>query len=346
MTEEVQTKDFEDVLYIKEKFESVKKEIEKVIVGQDEMIEAIIIALFSDGHILLEGYPGLGKTITIKTLSRAIDAKFQRVQFTPDLIPGDITGYELCDPETRKSTVQKGPIFTNLLLADEINRAPAKVQSALLESMQEKQVTIGRETFKLEKLFTVLATQNPIEISGTYLLPEAEVDRFMFKLRVTYPSYTEEREITERQISDREPELNVVLHPDEVISLRHFITEKIPLHKESEILKYSTRIVRATRPACAVRQHADRPNSDGDEYISNMVMYGASPRASIYLAKAARVCAFLSGSKIILPEHIHKMAYPVLRHRIILTHEAESQGIDPDDIVDAVLEKVPILEAD
>ena len=277
----------------------------------------------------------MGKTITVKTLSRAIDAKFQRIQFTPDLIPGDITGYELCDPETRKSTVQKGPIFTNLLLADEINRAPAKVQSALLESMQEKQVTIGRETFKLEKLFTVLATQNPIEISGTYLLPEAEVDRFMFKLRVTYPSYTEEREITERQVSDKEPELDVVLRPDEIISLRHFITEKIPLHKESEILKYSTRIVRETRP-----------NSDGDEYISNMVMYGASPRASIYLAKAARVCAFLSGNKIILPEHIHKMAYPVLRHRIILTHEAESQGIDPDDIIDTILKKVPILEAD
>ena len=335
MIEDIQTENFEDVQYIKEKFESVKKEIEKVIVGQDEMIEAIIIALFADGHILLEGYPGLGKTITVKTLSRAIDAKFQRIQFTPDLIPGDITGYELCDPETRKSTVQKGPIFTNLLLADEINRAPAKVQSALLESMQEKQVTIGRETFKLEKLFTVLATQNPIEISGTYLLPEAEVDRFMFKLRVDYPSYAEEREITERQVSDKEPGLDVVLRPDEIISLRHFITEKIPLHKESEILKYSTRIVRETRP-----------NGDGGEYISNMVMYGASPRASIYLAKAARVCAFLSGSKIILPEHIHKMAYPVLRHRIILTHEAESQGIDPDDIIDTILKKTPILEAD
>ena len=335
MIEDTQAENFEDVQYIREKFSCIKKEIEKVIVGQDEMIEAIIIALFADGHILLEGYPGLGKTITVKTLSRAIDAKFQRIQFTPDLIPGDITGYELCDPETRKSTVQKGPIFTNLLLADEINRAPAKVQSALLESMQEKQVTIGRETFKLEKLFTVLATQNPIEISGTYLLPEAEVDRFMFKLRVTYPSYTEEREITERQVSDKEPELDVVLRPDEIISLRHFITEKIPLHKESEILKYSTRIVRETRP-----------NSDGNEYISNMVMYGASPRASIYLAKAARVCAFLSGSKIILPEHIHKMAYPVLRHRIILTHEAESQGIDPDDIIDTILKKTPILEAD
>ena len=335
MIEDIQTENFEDVQYIREKFESVKKEIEKVIVGQDEMIEAIIIALFADGHILLEGYPGLGKTITVKTLSRAIDAKFQRIQFTPDLIPGDITGYELCDPETRKSTVQKGPIFTNLLLADEINRAPAKVQSALLESMQEKQGTIGRETFKLEKLFTVLATQNPIEISGTYLLPEAEVDRFMFKLRVTYPSYTEEREIAERQVSDKEPELVVVLHPDEIISLRHFITEKIPLHKESEILKYSTRIARETRP-----------DSDGNEYISNTVMYGASPRASIYLAKAARVCAFLSGSKIILPEHIHKMAYPVLRHRIILTHEAESQGIDPDDIIDTILKKTPILEAD
>ncbi|MBT3879999.1 MAG: AAA domain-containing protein [Candidatus Scalindua sp.] len=299
------------------------------------MIEAIIIALFSDGHILLEGYPGLGKTITIKTLSRAIDAKFQRIQFTPDLIPSDITGFELCDPETRKSTVQKGPVFTNLLLADEINRAPAKVQSALLESMQEKQVTIGRESFKLEKIFIVLATQNPIEISGTYLLPEAEVDRFMFKIRVEYPSYEEEREIAERQIGDEEPDLEAVLHPDEIIALRNFIAKKNPLHKESEILKYSTRIVRATRP-----------NSDGDEYISEMVMYGASPRASIYLAKAARVYAFLSGSEIVLPEHIHKMAYPVLRHRVILTHEAESQGIDPDDVISKILKKVPILETD
>ena len=220
-------------------------------------------------------------------------------------------------------------------MADEINRAPAKVQSALLESMQEKQVTIGRETFELEKIFIVLATQNPIEISGTYLLPEAEVDRFMFKIRVTYPSYEEEREIAERQIGDDEPELNAVLHPDEIISLRQFIAKKIPLHKESEILKYSTRIVRATRPS-----------SDGDGYISEMVMYGASPRASIYLAKAARVYAFLSGSEIVLPEHIHKMAYPVLRHRVILTHEAESQGVDPDDVISKILEKVPILETD
>ncbi|MFQ5712855.1 MAG: AAA family ATPase [Candidatus Scalinduaceae bacterium] len=338
MAEEVQTKGLEGIQYINEKFDKVKKEVEKVIVGQDEMIEAIIIALFSDGHVLLEGYPGLGKTITVKTLSKAIDANFQRVQFTPDLIPSDITGFELCDPETRKSMVQKGPVFTNLLLADEINRAPAKVQSALLESMQEKQVTIGRETFKLEKLFTVLATQNPIEISGTYLLPEAEVDRFMFKIKITYPSYAEEREITERQVLDEEVELNAILRPDEIITLRHFIADKIPLHKESMILKYSTRIVRATRP-----------NSDGDGYIDNghindLVMYGASPRASIYLAKAARVYAFLTGSNIVLPEHIHKMAYPVLRHRIILTHEAESQGIDPDDLIETILSKVPILE--
>ncbi len=329
------SKKFEDVQYIKEKYVGIKQEIQKIVVGQDEMIETIIIALFSDGHILLEGYPGLGKTITIKTLSRVIDAKFQRIQFTPDLIPSDITGFELCDPETRKSAVQKGPVFTNLLLADEINRAPAKVQSALLESMQEKQVTIGRESFELEKLFIVLATQNPIEISGTYLLPEAEVDRFMFKIRVAYPSCEEEREIAERQIGDDEPRLDEVLHPDEIILLRHFIAKKIPLHKESEILKYSTRIVRATRP-----------DTDSDDYIRDMVMYGASPRASIYLAKAARVYAFLSGSEIVLPEHIHKMAYPVLRHRIILTHEAESQGTDPDDIVNTILQKVPILETD
>ncbi len=333
MTEAVQTEGLEAIQYINEKFDKVKKEVEKVIVGQDDMIETIIIALFSDGHVLLEGYPGLGKTITVKTLSKAIDAKFQRVQFTPDLIPSDITGFELCDPETRKSMVQKGPVFTNLLLADEINRAPAKVQSALLESMQEKQVTIGRETFKLEKLFTVLATQNPIEISGTYLLPEAEVDRFMFKIRITYPSYAEEREIAERQVRDEDVKLDVVLSPEEIISLRHFIAEKIPLHKESAILKYSTRIVRATRP-----------NSDGNGYISNLIMYGASPRASIYLAKASRVYAFLTGSNMVLPEHIHKMAYPVLRHRIILTHEAESQGTDPDDIIETILSKVPILE--
>jgi MoxR-like ATPase len=333
VTEAVQTEGLEAIQYINEKFDKVKKEVEKVIVGQDEMIEAIIIALFSDGHVLLEGYPGLGKTITVKTLSKAIDAKFQRVQFTPDLIPSDITGFELCDPETRKSMVQKGPVFTNLLLADEINRAPAKVQSALLESMQEKQVTIGRETFKLEKLFTVLATQNPIEISGTYLLPEAEVDRFMFKIKITYPSYAEEREIAERQVRDEDVKLDVVLSPEEIISLRHLIAEKIPLHKESAILKYSTRIVRATRP-----------NSDGNGYISNLIMYGASPRASIYLAKASRVYAFLTGSNMVLPEHIHKMAYPVLRHRIILTHEAESQGTDPDDIIETILSKVPILE--
>ncbi|KKL78809.1 hypothetical protein LCGC14_2021130 [marine sediment metagenome] len=333
MTEAVQTEGLEAIQYINEKFDKVKKEVEKVIVGQDDMIEAIIIALFSDGHVLLEGYPGLGKTIAVKTLSKAIDAKFQRVQFTPDLIPSDITGFELCDPETRKSVVQKGPVFTNLLLADEINRAPAKVQSALLESMQEKQVTIGRETFKLEKLFTVLATQNPIEISGTYLLPEAEVDRFMFKIKITYPSYAEEREIAERQVRDEDVKLDVVLSPEEIISLRHLIAEKIPLHKESAILKYSTRIVRATRP-----------NSDGNGYISNLIMYGASPRASIYLAKASRVYAFLTGSNMVLPEHIHKMAYPVLRHRIILTHEAESQGTDPDDIIETILSKVPILE--
>jgi len=333
VTEAVQTEGLEAIQYINEKFDKVKKEVEKVIVGQDDMIEAIIIALFSDGHVLLEGYPGLGKTITVKTLSKAIDAKFQRVQFTPDLIPSDITGFELCDPETRKSVVQKGPVFTNLLLADEINRAPAKVQSALLESMQEKQVTIGRETFKLEKLFTVLATQNPIEISGTYLLPEAEVDRFMFKIKITYPSYAEEREIAERQVRDEDVKLDVVLSPEEIISLRHLIAEKIPLHKESAILKYSTRIVRATRP-----------NSDGNGYISNLIMYGASPRASIYLAKASRVYAFLTGSNMVLPEHIHKMAYPVLRHRIILTHEAESQGTDPDDIIETILSKVPILE--
>ena len=318
--------------FIKEKVERIKREVGKVIVGQGEMIEAIIVALLSDGHILLEGYPGLGKTITVKTVARVLDAKFQRVQFTPDLIPGDITGFEMWDPESRKSRIQKGPVFTNLLLADEINRAPAKVQSALLEAMQEKQVTIGRETYHLEKLFLVLATQNPIEISGTYLLPEAEIDRFMFKLNVRYPSYGDEREITERQIRDEEVGLDVVLSQKELLSLRHTIAGWLPLHEESAIVKYITRLVRATRP------------EEGNGELRNLVMYGASPRASIALAKASRVYAFIHGEDMVLPEHVHRMAYPVLRHRIILTHEAESQGIDPDAIIDKILHRVPLLE--
>jgi MoxR-like ATPase len=318
--------------FVKEKVETMKREVGKVIVGQEELIEGIIIALLSDGHILLEGYPGLGKTVAVKTVARILDAKFQRVQFTPDLIPGDITGFEMWDPETRKSRLQKGPVFTNLLLADEINRAPAKVQSALLEAMQERQVTIGRETYPLEKLFLVLATQNPIEISGTYLLPEAEIDRFMFKLKIHYPPYGDEREITERQIRDGEEELAVVLSPREVLSFRHMISEWLPLHETSVTIKYITRLVRATRPEA------------GNGTIKNLVMYGASPRATIALARASRVYAFIHGDDMVLPEHIHDMAYPVLRHRIILTHEAESQGIDADDIIEKILHQVPILE--
>lgn len=317
---------------VKEKVKAIKREVGKVIVGQEELIEGIIIALLSDGHILLEGYPGLGKTVTVKTVARILDAKFQRVQFTPDLIPGDITGFEMWDPETRKSRIQKGPVFTNLLLADEINRAPAKVQSALLEAMQEKQVTIGRETYPLEKLFLVLATQNPIEISGTYLLPEAEIDRFMFKLKVNYPVYGDEREITERQIRDEEAELAVVLSPKEVLSFRHMISEWLPLRETSVTLKYITRLVRATRP------------EEGNGTLKNLVMYGASPRASIALARASRVYAFIHGEDMVLPEHIHAMAYPVLRHRIILTHEAESQGIDSDDVIEKILHQIPIVE--
>lgn len=318
--------------FVKEKVETMKREVRKVIVGQEELVEGIIIALLSDGHILLEGYPGLGKTVTVKTVARVLDATFQRVQFTPDLIPGDITGFEMWDPETKKSRIQRGPVFTNLLLADEINRAPAKVQSALLEAMQEKQVTIGRETYPLEKLFLVLATQNPIEISGTYLLPEAEIDRFMFKLKVNYPVYGDEREITERQIRDEEAELAVVLSPKEVLSFRHMISEWLPLRETSVTLKYITRLVRATRP------------EKGNGTLRNLVMYGASPRASIALARASRVYAFIHGEDMVLPEHIHAMAYPVLRHRIILTHEAESQGIDSDDVIEKILHQVPIVE--
>ncbi|MGQ3684118.1 MAG: AAA family ATPase [Candidatus Loosdrechtia sp.] len=317
---------------IKEKVGKIKSEVAKVIVGQEEMIEGIIIALLSDGHILLEGYPGLGKTMTVKTVARVLGAKFHRIQFTPDLIPGDITGFEIWDPATKKTKIQKGPVFTNLLLADEINRSPAKVQSALLEAMQEKQVTIGRETHSLEKLFLVLATQNPIEISGTYLLPEAEIDRFLFKLKVRYPSYDDERTITERQILDTETTVDTVLTQEEILSLRHTIIEWLPLYETSPIVKYITRLVRATRPE----------NNNGE--LTNLVMYGASPRATIALAKASRVYAFLRGDDILEPEHVQKMAYPALRHRIILTHEAESEGIDPDDIIKKILHRVTRLE--
>lgn len=318
--------------FVKEKVETMKREVRKVIVGQEELVEGIIIALLSDGHILLEGYPGLGKTVTVKTVARVLDATFQRVQFTPDLIPGDITGFEMWDPETKKSRIQRGPVFTNLLLADEINRAPAKVQSALLEAMQEKQVTIGRETYPLEKLFLVLATQNPIEISGTYLLPEAEIDRFMFKLKVQYPAYGNEREITERQIRDEQEELKTVVSPNDVLSFRHMISEWLPLHETSATIKYITRLVRTTRP------------EEGNGTLKNLVMYGASPRATIALARASRVYAFLHGDEMVLPEHVHTMAYPVLRHRIILTHEAESRGINSDTIIEKILCQVPIVE--
>ncbi len=318
---------------VKDNIQTLKTEVEKVIVGQQELIEGILVGLLSDGHILLEGYPGLGKTMTVRTLARVIDAEFHRIQFTPDLVPGDILGFEMLEPGSMKTSVHKGPIFTNLLLADEINRAPAKVQSALLEAMQERQVTIGRTTYPLEKLFLVLATQNPIEVTGTYLLPEAEVDRFMLKLKITYPSYTEERSITQRQVLDEEPVLKKVFTPKEILALRHSIVESYPLNEESPILRYSTRIVRATRPESA-----------DNGYIRGLVAFGASTRASIALAKAARTYAFLQGEDIVMPEHVKRMAYPVLRHRIILTHEAEARGVEPDEVISNVLDTVPILD--
>ena len=317
---------------VKDKIQALKAEVEKVIVGQQELIEGILVGLLSDGHILLEGYPGLGKTMTVKTLARVIDAEFHRIQFTPDLVPGDILGFEMLEPGSTKITVHKGPIFTNLLLADEINRAPAKVQSALLEAMQERQVTIGRTTYPLEKLFLVLATQNPIEVTGTYLLPEAEVDRFMLKLRITYPSYVEEKSITERLLVDEERKLKQAFTPKEFLRRRHRIVESYPLGEESPILRYSTRIVRATRP------------EEANGNVKGLVAYGASPRASIALVKAARTHAFLQGEDIVMPEHVKKMAYPVLRHRIILTHESEPIGIEPDEVISSILDTVPILD--
>ena len=303
-------------------------EIDKVIVGQRAMVERLLIGLLADGHVLIEGVPGLAKTLAVRTLARAINTKFQRIQFTPDLLPADLIGTMIYSQSTGGFTTKKGPIFANLVLADEINRAPAKVQSALLEAMQERQVTIGEQTYPLEQPFLVLATQNPIEQEGTYPLPEAQVDRFMLKLRVTYPSREEELEIMNRMAGGREPVAQPVVTPDAILRARSLAAE---IYVDEKIKKYILNIVFATR----------EPRAFGLD-IAGLIAYGASPRASIYLSIAARAHAFLRGRPYVTPEDIKAIAMDVLRHRVIITYEAEAEELTSEDIVQRVLDSVEV----
>ena len=304
-------------------------EISNVVVGQKYLISRLILALISNGHVLIEGVPGLAKTLTVNTLANCISGSFQRIQFTPDLLPADIIGTLIYNPQKGDFSIKKGPVFANVILADEINRAPAKVQSALLEAMQERQVTIGDETYKLPEPFIVFATQNPIEQEGTYPLPEAQVDRFMLKLKVSYPSKEEEILILNRMTGWEMPEVSKVFSPDEIVSLQKTVRE---LYIDDKIKKYIVDIVNATR----------FPEKYGLESLKNMITYGASPRASIYLAIASKAWAFMYGRAFVLPEDVKAVAYDVLRHRVIVSYEAEAEGMVSEDIISKVLDEVPV----
>jgi MoxR-like ATPase len=301
----------------------------KVIVGQKYMLERLLIGLLSNGHILLEGVPGLAKTLSVKTLAAAIQAKFQRIQFTPDLLPADLTGTMIYNQRTGDFTVRKGPIFANFILADEINRSPAKVQSALLEAMQEKQVTIGEQTFPLEEPFVVLATQNPIEQEGTYPLPEAQVDRFMLKIKIDYPNREEERLIMRQNITNSLPPVQATVSPADILKARSAVQD---VYMDEKIERYILDIVFATR----------RPAEFKLEKLTPLISYGASPRASINLALAAKAYAFIKRRGYVIPEDVRAVCHDVLRHRIAVTYEAEAENITSEAIVNDVLNTIEV----
>jgi MoxR-like ATPase len=304
-------------------------EIRKVMVGQDALVERVLIGLLADGHVLLEGVPGLAKTLLVKTLAESLHSRFSRIQFTPDLLPADLIGTQVYDPRTTEFTVHQGPIFANMVLADEVNRAPAKVQSALLESMQERQVTLGDTTYPLEKLFLVMATQNPIEQEGTYPLPEAQVDRFMLKVLVEYPTRAEERQIVDLVTGGEMPKINPVVTPEDILRAREIVRT---IHVDDKVKEYVLDLVLATRA----------PDSNGLSHLRPMIAYGASPRASIYLVTAARAHAFLRGRGYVTPEDVKQLAPDVLRHRVIPTYEAEAESITTTDIVQQILDHVEV----
>ena len=309
----------------------IREEVGKVIVGQEKLIDRLILALVTDGHILLEGVPGLAKTLSVNTLAKALGLDFKRISFTPDLLPADVVGTLVYSPKTGEFAPKKGPVFTNLLLADEINRAPAKVQSALLESMQERQVTIGDETYRLPQPFLVLATQNPIEQEGTYPLPEAQVDRFMFKCLVETPTKADERRIMERFAQGaKAPEAETVTTPEAIASLRDTLKE---VYCDEKVGDYILDIVFATR---------EPGNVKGLESLQEQIQVGASPRATLALNKAARANALVNGRAYATPQDVKSVVYDVLRHRILLTYEAEAENITSDKIIDKILSVIPV----
>ena len=308
--------------------ERVLYEVKKVIVGQDHLLERLVVALLARGHILVEGVPGLAKTMAIKTLAEAIGGEFKRIQFTPDLVPADLIGTRIYNQKTGEFNTSLGPVFTNLLLADEINRAPAKVQSALLEVMQEQQVTIGRETFKVPEPFLVLATQNPIETEGTYALPEAQVDRFMLKVLVGYPSSTEEFVIVERMTGLLQG-MQKVLTTQQLMALQG---ETDHVFVDSALIEYAVKLVTATRS----------PKDVGLKELEHYIMFGASPRASINLILTGRALAFVRGRDYVLPQDVSDMALDVMRHRLVLTYEALSDNVTSDDILKKILDRIPL----
>jgi MoxR-like ATPase len=307
----------------------ILKEVSKRIVGQDAMVERLLVGLLTGGHILLEGVPGLAKTLAVRTLSEIVHASFSRIQFTPDLLPADLIGTMVFDQKTQEFHVKKGPLFAQIILADEINRAPAKVQAALLEAMQEHQVTIGGTTFRLDEPFMVLATQNPIESEGTYPLPEAQLDRFMLKVRVGYPGRDEEKEVLLRMSGGREIPVERLVHPAGILSARAAIAG---LYMDQKVVDYIVDLVRASR----------EPGSVGLLDLKPLIAFGGSPRASIALAQAARAHAFLRGRNYVVPEDVRALAPDVLRHRIVLTFEAEAEDMTTDDVVAKILGAVRV----
>lgn len=311
-----------------DKIHAIKNEMSKVIIGQAHLIHCMLIAVFADGHLLLEGVPGVAKTLSANTLARIIDCEFKRIQFTPDLLPADLIGTPIYNPKEGSFSVKKGPIFTQMLLADEINRAPAKVQSALLEAMQEKQVTIGGETFKLAQPFLVLATQNPIEQEGTYPLSEAQTDRFMLKVKVNYPSRQEEKEIIDRMGNMQPlPTILPILKTDDIFYFRKLVDA---IYIDEKIINYILDIITATRDPKAF-----------DLDIQDLLEYGASPRASLALKQASKAAALMNGRHFVTPQDVQAVCYEVLRHRLRLSYEAEAENLDADEIIRRLLEKVP-----
>lgn len=312
-----------------DKITAIKKEVAKVVIGQEKMIDGLLIGLLCEGHILIEGIPGLAKTTTVKALSSALGLGFKRVQFTPDLLPSDILGAEIYDPQQNEFKIKQGPVFTNLLLADEINRAPAKVQSALLEVMQEKQVTIGEESFQLDPPFFVMATQNPVEQEGVYQLPEAQLDRFMMKLVIGYNTKEEELEIARRIANKTNETVNAVIS---LVELEELKQEVASVHMDAEVEAYMIELVSATRD----------PKAYGLEEIADYLQFGASPRVSIDIFKAVKAMAFLRGKDYVSPVDIAYIIKEIMRHRIILSYEAEAEGVTSDQVIDKIVQAVPI----